>query len=987
MMKKYFSLLFATILLPLCAQTDYPVESVSPRSIEFGKAAIPMMMEGKAVFQLYVPAESSGHIGKRAEKFAWYLSEVTGTQIVPVNKLPEGSGVTVLRFGDAAFAKDMKIDLAKIDRDGFVMASAEHHILLAGRDALDPAQGEGTFYAALDFLERFADARFYFPGKYGTLLPRKKDWQVPPMTIYDRPDSQYRKIWWGRTPKWHDPAVKREQALDDHERELRFSSLYLPNCHGLAYFGYVKRFAKTHPEYFATRIDGTRADGSIVRDPSDAAGDLCFSSGIMEEIFQDAKAILTGPEAVKKREMTGSASWMTNTKPFFNMMPNDSMVRCRCKKCAPYHEGLGVASGYSEKAADFTWEKMLYIPNRLKKENIPGTVTMMAYDLCRQVPKQEIPDNVIIQVATLGPWGETDPERQKRDEELLQSWVKKLGFKIYQWNYATKAAARGVYFVPNFTPQAIGGYYKKMQKYSFGAFLESGTDYWIFSHLNNYVFSKLMWDSSIDADVLLAEYRERMFGPGAAPMQVFMDSLEEHWMKDILNNVVETSTGPVNRPPSEYEIWNTIYSPREVKRINALFDEAEQLSASDKDSLERIKFIRKALWGPLNDASADYFKKAAAVELWQADAGTLKEDEKITIDGVCNEKAWDDAPFIALIPLGRDDAEVLTFVKMLHDRENLYFLFDCGEPLTDNMFRTQRPFDDPNMWADNSVEIHLDPTGTRKEDYQLMIDTFGGLTDLCVTNRPLKHDYTWNSGAQTAVTVVPGKGWLAEVSIPLKSLPKVNNGMIVANFNRHRILNGVKVHKYYTWSPYVKAFGDQPNFGLIHLGRRDNKNMVSDGDFLHSGIKWSKESSWGYWGPLPKRDTTCFRTAGVSLMLEGHRCGMHHKIDGLKPDTTYSLSFFVRQENVKLNNGASPMGSGFYVRIDDGNNVVRHFPARAFFGTIPWTRWEYTYRTSAKKPGTVYAPYIHFVLRNSSGKVWVDKVELEEVPAPKAGIP
>ena len=981
-MKKIFVPFFAALLLPLAAQTDYPVAPGSPRSVKIGKPSIPMVTKGKTVFQLYVPAGSSGRIWKRAEKFAWYLSELTGTKIVPSNKLPEGSGVTVLRFGDAAFAGSLKIDLKKIDRDGFVIVAAGRHILLAGRDALESSGGEGTFYAALDFLERFADARFYFPGKYGTLLPRKKDWLVPDMTIYDRPDSQFREIYWGNKNKWHDPEVPRIRALDDHKRELRFSSLYLPNCHGLSYFGYVKRFAKTHPEYFATRIDGTRADGSVVRDPSDANGHLCFSSGIMEEIFQDAKAILTGPEAVKKRKMTGSAWWMTNAKPFFNMMPNDSMVRCRCKKCAPYYEGLNVASGYSEKAADFTWEKMLSIPNRLKKEKIPGTVTMMAYDLCRQVPKQKIPDNVLIQVATFGPWGEPDPARQKRDEELLQSWVKKLGFKIYQWNYATKAAARGVYFVPNFTPKVIGRYYKKTPKYSFGAFLESGTDYWIFSHLNNYVFSKLMWDSSIDVDALLAEYRQRMFGAGAAPMKDFMDTLEDHWMKDILNNVVETSAGPVTRPPSEYKIWNTIYSPREVERINALFDRAEKLAAGDKDSLGRIKFIRKALWAPLNDASADYFKKAAAVELWQADAGTLKEGEKITVDGVGNEKAWADAPFIALLPLGQNDAEVLTFVKMLHDRENLYFLFDCREPLTDKMFRTKRPFDDRRMWEDNSVEVHLDPAGTRKEDYQFMIDSFGGLTDLRVINKPLKHDYTWNSGAQAAATVVPGKGWFAEVRIPLKSMPAVNNGMIVANFNRHRILNGVRAHKFYTWSPYAKTFGDQANFGLIHLGVRENKNMVTDGDFLHSGIKWSKKSGWGYWGPLPKRDTKCFRTAGVSLMLEGHRCGMHHVISGLKPDTTYRLSFFVRQEDVKLNKGAGPMGSGFYVRIDDGNNVVRLFPARAFFGTIPWTRWEYTYRTSAKKPGTVYKPYIHFVLRNSSGRVWVDKAELVELPAP-----
>lgn len=984
-------LLFAAFIPFLSAGPDFQMKPESPRSVKQEKTAIPMMKKGEVVFQLYVPSESSGRIKKRAERFAAYLSEITGMKTSPVNKLPEGSEVTVLRFGDAAFARAQKIDLAKIDRDGFVIAAFGRHILLAGRDAQDTAGGEGTFYAALDFLERFADARFYFPGKYGTLLPRKKDWQVPSMTIYDRPDFQIREIYWGPT-KWYDSAKSYGQTLDDHKRELRFSSRKIPTGHMLAWMNYPSRFAKTHPEYFAVDLNGTRCDGSVVRYSVDVKGHPCFSSGIMEEIYQDAKAILTlpGPEAIiKKRNMSGVSKWMVNTKPFFLMMPNDCMVRCRCKKCAPYYEGLDGDKNiyYSEKAGDFTWEKLLYVPNRLEKEKVPGIVLMMAYDLTRQVPKQKIPDNVMIQLAALGPWGELNKEKQIEDEKLMQRWVEKLGSKIWLWNYTTKttAGARGVDFVPNFTPNVIGRYYKQVQKYSFGAFLESETDYWIFSHLNNYVFCRLMWDGGTDADSLLADYRKRMFGPGAAPMKEIMDSLEEHWMKDILNNVVETSIGPVTRPPSEYAIWNKIYSPRETARINGLFDKAEKLASKDSGALGRIRFMRKALWGPLNDAANDYFKKAAAVEYWQSDVGTLKEGEKITVDGVGNEKAWADAPFIALLPLGRNEAEVLTFVKMLHDKENLYFLFDCREPFTDKMLGTKRKSDDPDMWSENAVEIHLDPAGNRKENHQFMIDRFGDLTDLRITNTPLKFDYKWNSGAETKTTLVPGKGWFAEVRIPLKSLPAVKDGMIVANFNRHRFLNGVNVHKTYTWSPYVKSFGDQRHFGSIHLGARKSENMLIDSDFVYFGYPGLKsgKSAWTFGRPAPKRDVKCFRTKGVSLMLEGHRCGMYHQISGLKPNTTYRLSFFVRQDNVQLNQGASPQGSGFFVHVSDGNKVFRALPARPFFGTIPWTRWEFTYRTSAKQPGTVSKPYIHFVLRSCSGKVWVDKAELVELPKPE----
>ncbi|MBR2373600.1 MAG: hypothetical protein IKA87_05155, partial [Lentisphaeria bacterium] len=183
---------------------------------------------------------------------------------------------------------------------------------------------------------------------------------------------------------------------------------------------------------------------------------------------------------------------------------------------------------------------------------------------------------------------------------------------------------------------------------------------------------------------------------------------------------------------------------------------------------------------------------------------------------------------------------------------------------------------------------------------------------------------------------------------------------------------------------YVKSFGDQRNFGYIHLGVRKSKNLFSDGDLANSGIKWSKKSKWAYSGVMPQRDTKCFRTAGVSLRLEGHRSGMIHTVSGLKPDTTYRLSFFIRQKDVKLHKGVRPGdGTGFFVRVDDGNNVVRNFPRRAFYGSIPWTRWEYIYRTSSKKPGTSYTPYIHFVLRHTSGQVWVDKPELVEIPDPK----
>ena len=115
-MKHFITLLLAASMLPLAAAHDYQIEPASPRSVKLSKITLPMVTAGKVQFSLYVPAKSSKHIKAGAAKFAEYLSQLTGTKINAVSKLPADKKTTVLRFGDADLAKANKIDLAKIDR-------------------------------------------------------------------------------------------------------------------------------------------------------------------------------------------------------------------------------------------------------------------------------------------------------------------------------------------------------------------------------------------------------------------------------------------------------------------------------------------------------------------------------------------------------------------------------------------------------------------------------------------------------------------------------------------------------------------------------------------------------------------------------------------------------------------------------------------------------------------------------------------------------
>ena len=979
-------IVFCFILLGISAvfAVEPQFAPVSPRAITIGsKSAIDLIKNDEVLFSVYVPPRSSKTVSAAAREFTGLLSRITGKKISLLRTLGKDNNKIIFRIGDTAFAKNLAVDLKKLDRDGFVIKTSKNNILISGNDILNENSGTGTLFGVYDFLERFADCRFYFPGQFGELIPRKKNWSIPEIDISDRPDSQYRRIFRGSSPRWYDKTTNVAAAWEKHKKHLRISTAPLPNAHGLNYLRLLERFLKTNPEYFAIDSHGRRRDGSFLEAPSDKFGHICFSSNIKEEIYQDAKALLSGKSAKSRgvKQANGVYRWAFHKKPYFNLAFNDSMVRCRCKNCAPYFVGLTDHGGYSQKAADFIWQWTLDFARRLKAEKIPGYVTISAYDLRRNIPDEDIPDNILVGVAAIGPWQERMPERQKKDIEHLRRWSEKLGHKINTWNYVTKFNVKWLPDIPNITPRAIASYYAKIYPYSFGTFLEGSSDYWFFEHLNCYVFSKIMWDHKVDINALLSDYCRQMFGKSAEPMLKVIDILENHWMENIVGNTVMTSVGPVSTPPSEHDLWFKIFTEKEVARIEKLFDSAERLSKKDKEALARIRLLRRELWGPTFRARKNYFDKTAAVDCWQTDMGLLKPGEKININGKADDPAWKTAPTIALLPKKTDKIEVKTFVKLLADDKNFYFLFDCREPQTDKMYVLKQQFDSPDIWAGNAVEIHLDTAGKRIEDYQFMIDCLGQTADLRRVPGKLQTDFKWNSSCKTAAAIVPGKGYFVEVSIPRRSLPPVNGKKFVANFTRHRVINGQKVLAAYSWSPYAKNFGDLPNFGTVHLGTSPDKNLFTDGDFKVTGLKNTKGSSWFNWGHLPYRDENIFRTAGVSMRLENKRRDLVHRVTSLKPDTLYRLSFFVRRDKMKLHPGKKPAGSGFFVRIDEGNGKAYTYPRNQFFGSQPWMRLEHTFRTSKNTPGTKYRPYIHFALRNVDGTVWIDHAELIELPS------
>ena len=939
-MKIFLLILFCTALTLSLPGAYFNTHPVQKRFFHQGKRPHHILIKnGKVSFEIVAGPTAVARFA--ANEAAEILSKLSGTKI-KVSAKPSGKSPALI-IGCPRYAKAAGIDPAALDRDGFRIKSHDKNIIITGRDdpRRSPMQGSGAIQPEVgslngtyDFLERFAECRFFFPGEYGTVIPLKKELILPELDISDRPDWLQRRVLQGGSQAVMPKAFQKDFRRR-FSRYMRTETLQIPNCHGLAFLDFVPRFAQTHPEYFALDSNGLRINDPTGPRESSSRGQICFSSGIKEVILKDAEAFLKKQPASSR----GIRSWSHSRYPrlpFFNIMPNDSCYRCRCKECWKHF------SKGEQSVSNYIWKFFTDIAREGKKRNLPGAFTTMAYESYSLVPDCDIPDNLLVMLAMRGPWNEKSPAMIKRDMELLKKWNKKLNTRPWVWTYPSKYAI-DLPGVPNYAPRAAGAFYTRIAPYVFGAFAEAQSDRYFAGLLNFYVFSRIAWNNQTNVEKLLTDYHQAMFGPGAPFMEKVSAILEEKWLI-CAGEFFDTPAGPKTRQIPHKILWEKIYNAQELEKIFHLFRQAEKASARAPECLKRIRFVRQELVAPIAAERQKWLDAADAKKHWYA---------------VMPENQW--SPGYYLLPCGNAKAEVTTAVQMKRDKDNFYFRFDCQEPETAKMIIPPRKKDDKAMWQDSCVEVHLVPDGSTEQHYQFIITAGGGFAD--IKKRNAYADYAWESGAKYSVNVIPGKGYTVELTVPRKNLPQLIPGTFRADFNRNRALSKMKVTRYYAWSFFAKHFGDRENFGVIHLAPLPGKETLRETDFPGKvrakrflGVHWVSSK------PFVK-DSSTFVTDGSSIRLQEQQ--LLQFLPQLKPDTDYVLSCWVKLDK----------GGIFNIRLDEANGNIHMFPRVPLPGPCNWIRQEFRFKTgkSIKK-----RPYIRFQINKGSG--WIDAPSLLELP-------
>ena len=908
--------------------------------------------------EIVLPAETP-LLKFAAAELQTFLEQATGRK-PPVVKEPHADSVSLI-LGDNVYAVKAGLKVSALPEQGYFIRRIGSRIYLAGKDSATDAPSQnrwaqcyrrGTLSAVYDFLERFADARFFFPGEMGTIIPAKGALMLPPVIdILERPDFTDRRFL-HYDGKWYegDGSYGGVKGINLNLLRLRMTENIIPFGHGLAYMDYLRRF-KDHPEYFALMPDGRRHnDEGFVH-----TGHLCFNSGIREEIYQDAKTYLTGGSAQSR----GLGHWNFNAaRPgYFSLMTQDWLYWCGCEKCRRISPP-GRDEAYKENrqaVSDFMWQFTADLANRLKKEGVPGIITQMAYLPYDKIPKCDIPQNVAVQVAVTGP-GKND---QKADDEKIKAWVGKLKSKVSLWTYPGKCGNKAMPGIPAMMHHHMGKYFQDRRDWLFGAFIESETDHYIFNYLNYYIFAKATWNTDTDLNAVLDDHYRVMFGKGAPMMQKFYDELEALWVNRIAGNTVDTALGPVATLPTDIEIWTKIYSPEKLKEFERLFKNAEAAAGKDADALKRIRFMKKNMLEPVLAAAEKFRKSQNSLDSW-----------KVDLPGTVYLRAYKG-----------DVNEVSTAVRITRDQDYLIFTFLCEEPRMADIKAVQHGKDAPLTFEDSCVELFLNPSGDRKNYYHLVVNANGALADYSnQVNAP--SNLKWDSGAEVRAKKLAG-AWEAVVKVPWSALGNYDKEGFPVNFARHRALNGTPAKEiYYQWSPLPgRSFHALERYGRLMLKKQPDAGVIADPDFQVERKGRYQAGKWLLWtsdepekGQSFELDNRIFMTGGKSLHLKnvrGKRMSAGQKIPALEPDTKYRLSYFIKTENLQ-----SPGGAGAFLYFTKVKGKA--FPGTQLAGTHPWHRLTFEFVTPPDT-GKDAVPVLGLWIWNAQGDAWFDDVRLEKV--------
>jgi len=525
-----------------------------------------------------------GKVATAAADLQLYVEKITGAKLAIVSDEEKTSGARIL-VGSSAATEALKVAIptgrTAAGRDeGFVIVASGDNLVLAGNDT-DPYHG--TEYAVYEFLER-QGVRWFMPGDYGELVPKRDTIRIDDVTIRQKPDFPLRSWWAHMLPEMQklETRWKLRNKLNPDSNAL----FAMPGDSSVRALIPEKEYFKSNPEAFALNADGTR-----------------------NQFLPN----LSHPKAVELSAKTIKDALRRDPKlNSFGFAPDDGVPRDYSPETLLRNRGFPEVYGRpgveAEKSISEEWiEFAINVTREVRKEFPNAYITTNAY-ANRNTPPQgvKLDDHMMIMFAAL--WSDTlhsytNPKSwmAMREGQMLRTWAE-LCPNVWVYGYDETMLVSALTPVPRVSKVRVD--LPLMKKWGVIGFLNEARNTWAEEGIaTKYVRARLAWNADADVDAILTDFYSGWYGKAALPASKFWEALEAT-MRDT------PMLGHEDR------ILPFVYTQELIDKLERFAAEAEKLADTDptKMHVRADRLILEHLKGYREMQAAEFagdFAKAA----------------------------------------------------------------------------------------------------------------------------------------------------------------------------------------------------------------------------------------------------------------------------------------------------------------------------------------------------------------------------------------
>lgn len=555
----------------VCAIVSGPRAAEAITLVKDGKpAAVIVVSKAALESKPWTPAPGAAPAAAKtrlaADELQAYVEMITGAKLTIVDDTQAVSGPAVY-VGASAGADAAKLNIpsnitSERREEGYIIHCKGDVLVLAGN-------GEGpylgTLYAVAEFLNRVG-VRWYMPGEFGEIVPKKPTLEFADVTFRDKPDF-YVRSWWGNVA----PELRGPEAMWKVRNKMTIGSddiIGMPGDSYLRKYLPDKKFLETNPEYFGKNFDGS-IDKTMVN---------LTHPDVPKIVADNVKA------EIKAAREKGKALHSLGFAPDDGIPMDHSKETMKTN--AGFTEMVGREGAPFELSISEEWFRFMNkVTEEVVKEYPDFIVTTNGY-ANRNMPPEGVKLHPNMGVMYAAIWCDNlhaydDPKSWQNvlQGQMLKRWCE-LNNRVFLYNYGYTMIVNCLTPVP--TTRKLARNFPLMKKWGVYGFAdEHHLSYMAHGIPEYYIRAKLMWNANLDVKKTLDEFFEHWYGPASKHGAAYWDALEEAMESTPMQG-------------HEDRILPYVYDDALVKKLEASVSAAEA-AAKEEPYKTRVKLDRLIL--------------------------------------------------------------------------------------------------------------------------------------------------------------------------------------------------------------------------------------------------------------------------------------------------------------------------------------------------------------------------------------------------------